>query len=59
MPAEKHRGKNGSFYRWGKSGKKYYYTAGNKESRELAKKKANRQGLAIAYNKKIAKESLP
>ena len=30
---------NGRFYRWGKSGKKYYYTPNNEKSREDAKEK--------------------
>jgi len=35
-------------YRWGKQGKAYIYVPGNKASREAAKKKAIRQGLAAA-----------
>lgn len=43
-----HRGKDsdGPYYQWGDSGKKYHYTAGNKQSREQAKKKAKKQGQA-------------
>lgn len=43
-----HRGKDakGPYYQWGDSGKKYHYEAGNKSSRENAKKKAERQGRA-------------
>lgn len=47
MPVERGRDKDGTFYRWGKSGKKYYYTPNNKQSREQAKTKALRQGRAI------------
>ena len=43
-----HRGKDsiGSFYQWGYQ-KKYYYTSGNKKSRETAKLKAREQEKAI------------
>ena len=40
-----HRGQN--YYQWGEHGKKYYYTPGDKESREEAKAKAELQGRAI------------
>jgi len=36
----------GTFCRWGSSGKKYYYTPGDKASMERARKKANKQGAA-------------
>ncbi len=36
-------------YQWGKSGKKYPYTPGNSKSRENAKKKAIKQGVAVGY----------
>lgn len=44
-----HRGSDskGPYYQWGKSGKKYHYTTGNKASRERAKKKAREQARAI------------
>jgi len=35
-------------YQWGASGKKYTYKAGNASSRLTAKKKAIKQGLAVA-----------
>jgi hypothetical protein len=35
-------------YQWGTSGKKYTYKAGNAASRLAAKKKAIKQGLAVA-----------
>jgi len=39
--------KNGKIgYQWG-SGKVYFYTPGNKASRERAKKMANKQGQAV------------
>ena len=36
----------GYFCRWGSSGKKYYYTKGDKKSMERARKKADKQGAA-------------
>lgn len=44
-----HRGKDsiGSFYQWGNSGKKYYYTTGNTTSRNNAYNKAAKQAQAI------------
>jgi hypothetical protein len=43
-----HRGKDGErpYYQWGESGKKYHYESGNKQSRERAKERAERQGRA-------------
>lgn len=43
-----HRGSDGSgpYYQWGKSGKKYHYTAGEKKSRDAAKQQATKQGQA-------------
>lgn len=46
MPVALGKDKKGSFARWGASGKKYYYTTGDKDSREEAIAKANRQGQA-------------
>jgi len=43
-------------YRWGKSGKAYKYQVGNVASREAAKRKAIRQGLAVAYRTKTTPE---
>ena len=34
-------------YQWGMTGKVYTYTSGDKESRERAKKKAEKQGQAV------------
>lgn len=50
MPVQKcvKNGKPG--YRWGKEGKCYFYTLGNKQSREKAKEKAIKQGKAIKSN---------
>lgn len=43
-----HRGKDGTgpYYRWGDTGKKYRYEAGEKKSRVAAKQKAEKQGRA-------------
>lgn len=43
-----HRGKDGQgpYYQWGEHGKKYHYESGNKDSRDAAKAKAQRQGRA-------------
>jgi len=46
MPVVHGRDKYGVFYRWGHQ-KKYYYTPNNKKSREKAKEKAKKQGIAI------------
>lgn len=43
------RGK--SFFKYGPSGKKYYYNPKSKISIGLAKAKAIKQGRAISYNK--------
>lgn len=47
MPVNLSRDKLGTFARWGKMGKKYYYIPNNKVSRESAKLKALKQGRAI------------
>lgn len=47
MPVRSGKDSKGSFFRYGDSGKKYYYTPGDKSSRERAKKKAGKQGQAI------------
>lgn len=36
-------GEKKGWYRWGDSGKKYYYTPGNESSRKRAKNKAEEQ----------------
>lgn len=47
MPVERGKDTVGSFFRWGTSGKKYYYTSGSARSRDYAREKAARQGRAI------------
>jgi len=49
MPVEKGKDSKGKFYRWGKSGKKYYYSDRSSETR--AKNKASKQGRAIKASK--------
>lgn len=46
MPVNRSKDSKGPYYQWGDAGKKYYYEAGNEESRERAKQKAKRQGKA-------------
>lgn len=50
MPVERGKDKDGPYYQWGESGKKYHYEAGNTDSRNRAKSKAEKQGQAIKAN---------
>lgn len=45
MPTHSGHDKQGSFYQWGSSGKKYYYHS--KSGQSAAKAKANAQGQAV------------
>lgn len=47
MPVQRSRDKNGSFYRYGSSGARYYYAPGDVRSRDNARSLAARQGRAI------------
>lgn len=47
MPVQRVVKGNKVGYKWGQSGKVYYYTPGNEESRKRAKKKAEKQGQAV------------
>ena len=47
MPVRRGKDSKGPFYRYGASGKKYYFTANDSSSRERAKKKAGKQAQAI------------
>lgn len=56
MPIYRKTDQKGSFYRYGDTGKKYYYITGNSKSRQIAYNKALKQGQAIKisqnkYNK--------
>jgi hypothetical protein len=50
MPVHSGKDSKGSFYQWG-SRTKYYYTPGNKASRNRAKQLATMQGIAIVINR--------
>lgn len=47
MPVVTGRDLIGSYYKWGKTGKHYYYTPGDPVSRQKARRKARIQGIAI------------
>lgn len=47
MPVKRKTDSIGSYYQWGNHGKKYRYIPNNKKSREIAKKKAIKQGIAV------------
>jgi len=47
MPVMRGEDSEGYFYRYGKSGKKYYYNPNKKQSREKAKHLASIQGKAV------------
>jgi len=49
MPVMRTSVKGKPAYKYGASGKAYPYKVGDKQSREAAKKKAIKQGLAIQY----------
>jgi hypothetical protein len=46
MPVKRGQDKQGPYYQWGDSGKKYHYTPGDKRSRDRAKEQASKQGQA-------------
>ena len=45
MPIHTGQDKNGEFYQWGKTGKKYYFS--NEETKKVTKRKAEKQQTAI------------
>lgn len=47
MPIHTGQDKNGNFYQWGKTGKKYYFKPGDEASRKRARGKAEAQQTAI------------
>jgi len=51
MPIQKGIENDKPYYRWGDKGKKYFYVAGNKLTRDYAKEKALKQGKAIQFFK--------
>jgi hypothetical protein len=52
MPIQNGRDARGPYYRWGDSGKKYYYLAGHVRSRKAAHDRALRQARAIEASKR-------
>jgi len=56
MPLQRGKDSEGSYYRWGATGKKYHYVAGNKASRERAQVKAMTQARAIEASKSRARK---
>lgn len=46
MPVMRGQDEEGTYYRWGKTGKKYYYRPGDENSRRRAKLRAQQQGIA-------------
>ena len=51
MPIFKGHDNFGYYYKYGKSGKKYYYTTYDRDTRDKAYNKAKRQGIAIRMSK--------
>ena len=47
MPIHTGQDKNGKFYQWGKTGKKYYFKPEDKQSKQRALNKAKKQQTAI------------
>lgn len=47
MPIHSGQDKDGQFYQWGKTGKKYYYDPNDKSSKQRALNKAKKQQTAI------------
>lgn len=52
MPIKRCRSKGKPGFKWGDEGKCFTYTAGDKTSRDRARKKAEEQGRAIEANKR-------
>lgn len=51
MPVQRGKDKDGPYYQWGESGKKYRYESGDENSRKEAKQKAEKQGRAVKASK--------
>ena len=47
MPTKRGHDKIGNYYQYGRTGKKYYYIKKSTQSRNIAKKRADKQGMAI------------
>jgi hypothetical protein len=50
MPTELKHDAKGAYYQWGDHGAKYHYKAGDKQSKQTAKEKADKQGQAAYAN---------
>lgn len=50
MPVHKGKDKDGPFFQWGNSGKKYHFTKDNSSAEVAAHAKAQRQGVAAYAN---------
>ena len=50
MPVQLDKDKEGCYARWGNEGAKYYYKCNDKTSKEQARKKAIKQGIAITIS---------
>lgn len=57
MPVRRDKDKDGPYFQWGYSGKKYYYKLNNEQSRKVAKAKAAKQGKAIKASQARAARS--
>lgn len=51
MPVMRGKDKDGPYFKYGKTGKKYHFKVGDAKSRNAAKKKAGKQGQAIEISK--------
>lgn len=51
MPVVHKKDKNGLYFKYGSTGKKYYYTPGDPVNMYIAKYKAIKQGKAIKSSK--------
>ena len=56
MPIIHGKNSNGPYYKFGLKGTKYYYEAGNKLSREIARERCAKQGRAIKYSQSLKRK---
>lgn len=59
MPVFLRHDKNGSYYQYGRSGGKYYFTPGDEESKKLARQKAVNQMYAVEKSRGRRGEGTP
>jgi len=55
MPIINGKDKNGPYYQFGMTGKRYYYELGNKLSREIARERCVKQARAIKRSQSLRK----